>query len=67
MVIACLPELSSDATLAALKETRPVVLVAAPGPVDRTQLAHAVDTLRRLQVPCAGVVISDAPGPRALL
>jgi uncharacterized protein involved in exopolysaccharide biosynthesis len=65
MTIVCLPELSSDATLSSLKETRPVVLVAAPGPVDRTQLANAVDTLRRLQVPCAGVVISDAAGPRA--
>jgi len=67
MAIAFLPELSSEATLAALKETRPVVLVAAPGPVDRAQLAHAVDTLRRLQVPCVGVVISDALGSRALL
>jgi tyrosine-protein kinase Etk/Wzc len=67
MTVAHLPELTSAATLAAMRETRPVVLVAAPGPVDRSQLAHAVDTLRRLQVPCAGVVISDAPNPRALI
>jgi uncharacterized protein involved in exopolysaccharide biosynthesis len=67
MTVAHLPELSSGATLSALRDNRPVVLVAAPGPVDRAQLAHAVDTLRRLQVPCAGVVISDAPGPRALI
>lgn len=67
MAIVCLPELSSEATLAALRETRPVVLVAPPGPVDRTRLAHAVDTLRRLQVPCAGVVISDHPGSRSLI
>jgi uncharacterized protein involved in exopolysaccharide biosynthesis len=67
MTVAHLPELSSGATLAALRDNRPVVLVAAPGPVDRTQLAHAVDTLRRLQVPCAGVVISDNPGARALI
>lgn len=67
MTIVHLPELSNDVTMAALRETRPVVLVAPPGPVDRAQLAHAVDTLRRLQVPCAGVVISDVPGPRALL
>ena len=67
MAIASLPELSHETTLSALRETRPVVLVAAPGPVDRARLAQAVDTLRRLQVPCAGVVISDAPGPRALV
>lgn len=57
-----LPELTSDVTMAALRDSRPVILVAPPGPVDRTRLAHAVDTLRRLQVPCAGVVISDEPG-----
>ena len=67
MTVAHLPELSSNEALAALRENRPVVLVAAPGPVDRSQLAHAVDTLRRLQVPCAGIVMSDAPGPRALI
>ena len=67
MTVAALPELSQGVTLASLRETRPVVLVAAPGPVDRTQLAHAVDTLRRLQVPCAGIVISDAPGSRTLV
>lgn len=67
VTIVQLPELSSDITLAALRDTRPVILVAPPGPVDRTRLAHAVDTLRRLQIPCAGVVISDTPGPRALL
>lgn len=67
MTVIRLPELSSDVTLAALHESRPVVLVAAPGPVNRMQLGHAVDTLRRLQVPCAGVVISDGPGPRTLL
>ena len=57
-----LPELMSDVTLSALRDTRPVILVAPPGPVDRNRLAQAVDTLRRLQVPCAGVVISDVPG-----
>lgn len=67
VAIVQLPELSSDVTLAALRETRPVLLVAPPGPVDRARLTQAVDTLRRLQIPCAGVVISDATGPRALL
>lgn len=64
-----LPPLMSDVTIAAMRENRPVVLVAPPGPVDRTPLANAVDTLRRMQVPCAGVVISDGtqPRPRALL
>jgi len=61
-----LPELSSDVTLAALRENRPVLLVAAPGPVDRARLARAVDTLRRMQIPIAGIVISDGPGPRVL-
>lgn len=56
-----LPELSSDVTIAALRENRPVLLVAPPGPVDRARLSFAVDTLRRLQVPIAGVVISDDP------
>jgi uncharacterized protein involved in exopolysaccharide biosynthesis len=67
MAIVCLPELGNDMTLSSLRETRPVVLVAAPGPVDRAQLAHAVDVLRRLQVPCAGVVLSNGAGPRTLL
>jgi Mrp family chromosome partitioning ATPase len=61
MTIVQLPGLTSDVTIAAMRENRPVVLVAPPGPVDRARLASAVDTLRRMQVPCAGVVISDAP------
>lgn len=56
-----LPELSSEITLSALRENRPVLLVAPPGPVDRTRLTQTVDTLRRLHVPIAGVVISDDP------
>jgi Mrp family chromosome partitioning ATPase len=60
MVIVQLPGLSTEAAIGAMNETRPVLLVAPPGPVDRAQLASAVDMLRRLQVPCAGVVISDA-------
>jgi uncharacterized protein involved in exopolysaccharide biosynthesis len=62
MVIVQMPELGSEVTFAALRATRPVLLVAPPGPVERARLSSAVDTLRRLQVPCAGVVISDAPG-----
>lgn len=69
MTIVQLPDLSSDVTLAALRENRPVLLVAPPGPVDRVRLGHAVDTLRRMQVPIAGVVISDRipSRPRALI
>jgi len=69
IVIAQLPGLLSDVTIAALRENRPVVLVAPPGAVNRTLLAHAVDTLRRLNVPCAGVVMSEATPsrPRALV
>ena len=70
MVVVQLPMLSSDTTVAALSETRPVVLVAPPGPVDRTTLTTALDTLRRLQVPCAGIVIGETPArerPKALL
>jgi uncharacterized protein involved in exopolysaccharide biosynthesis len=70
MVIVQLPSLTSEAAAATMNETRPVLLVAPPGPVDRARLSGAVDLLRRLQVPCAGVVISgvaDVPGrPRAL-
>ena len=63
-VIVQLPTLMSDVTIAALRGDRPVVLVAPPGPVDRTQLAQAVASLRRMQVPCAGVVMNDTTEPR---
>lgn len=69
MVIVQLPVLAHETTVAALHESRPVLLIAPPGPVDRARLANAVGTLRHLQVPCAGVVISADPPtrPRALL
>jgi tyrosine-protein kinase Etk/Wzc len=63
-VIVQLPSLWSETTLAALRENRPVVLVAPPGPVDRNQLTTALDTLRRMQIPCAGIVISESTRPR---
>lgn len=66
MLVVQLPGLSSEETVAALRETRPVLFVAPPGRVDRARLATALDVLRRLQVPCAGVVISDPPAPRAV-
>jgi uncharacterized protein involved in exopolysaccharide biosynthesis len=61
MVVVQLPSLTSSATIGALRENRPVVLVTGGGPVERTRLGGALDTLRRLQVPCAGVVVTDAP------
>jgi len=59
LLVVQLPPLSSDATLAALKASRPVLLVAPPGPVDRARLATAVETLRRLEVPCAGIIMGE--------
>lgn len=64
-VIVQLPELASEVTAAALDESRPVLLVAPPGPVDRARLNGAVQMLRRLNIPCAGVIMHD-PTNRAL-
>jgi len=67
MVVVQLPGLLSDTTMTALRDNRTVVLVAPPGPVDRAKLAQAVDLLRRLQVPCAGVVMSSLTRPQRAL
>ncbi|HYD55098.1 MAG TPA: Wzz/FepE/Etk N-terminal domain-containing protein [Gemmatimonadaceae bacterium] len=56
-----LPGLGADVTAAALDRERPVLFVAPAGRVDRVELANAVESLRRLDVPCAGVVLSDEP------
>ena len=61
LVLVRLPSLHDDVTAAALDGGRAVLLVAPAGPVDRAPLQQAVDTLRRLDVPCAGVVMQDAP------
>ena len=58
-VIVQMPPLGTETTVAALSETRPVLFVAPPGPVDRAHLNNAVNTLRLLKVPCAGVVMHD--------
>jgi uncharacterized protein involved in exopolysaccharide biosynthesis len=58
-VIVQLPALGTEATVAALSETRPVLLVAPPGPIDRGHLNNAVNTLRLLKVPCAGIIMND--------
>jgi tyrosine-protein kinase Etk/Wzc len=59
LVIVRLPGISSDATAAAVRETRPVMLVGPSTRLDRARLMAAVQTLRRLEVPCAGVVLSE--------
>lgn len=66
LVIARLPGLSAHSTAAVLSETRPVLLVAPSRRVNRRELLGALETLRRLDVPCAGVVLSDAE-PRDVL
>jgi uncharacterized protein involved in exopolysaccharide biosynthesis len=60
MVIVRLPGLVTDAAAAALHERRPVLLVAPPTRIDREKLVGAVQLLRRIEVPCAGVVLNDA-------
>ncbi len=60
MVIVRLPGLVTDAAAAALSSTRPVVLVTPPRRIDREKLTGAVQLLRRLEVPCAGVVMSGS-------
>jgi tyrosine-protein kinase Etk/Wzc len=58
LVIVQLPALVSDAAAALLHETRPVLLVTPDRRVDRTGVTGAVNLLKRLDVPCAGIVMS---------
>jgi len=60
MVIVRLPALAADETAAALRPERTVVFVAPPGRLERRLLIDAVQMLRRLDVPCAGVVVNRA-------
>lgn len=60
LVIVRLPGLVTDAAAAALSSTRPVLLVTPPRRIDREKLTGAVQLLRRLEVPCAGVVMSGS-------
>jgi tyrosine-protein kinase Etk/Wzc len=66
LVIARLPGLSAESTAAVLHESRPVLLVAPSRRINRRELVGALDTLRRLEVPCAGVVLSDGEPHGAL-
>ncbi len=65
-VIVQLPPLSTQTTAAALSEKRPVVLVASPPRVDKLALSSALGTLKRLEVPCAGIVLTESGGAKAL-
>ena len=60
-VVVRLPGISAEATAAVLSHARPVLLVAPSARVDRRALSEIVDTLRRLDVPCAGVVLAESP------
>jgi tyrosine-protein kinase Etk/Wzc len=67
MVIVRLPTLDSDEAMAVLAENRTALVVAPPGPVNRHELTQTLATLRRLNVPCAGVLIGErANGTRRL-
>lgn len=57
LVVVKLPTITSDTTAAAIGENRVVLLVAPERRVARAQLVDAVQMLKRLDVPLAGVVI----------
>lgn len=56
-VIVQLPSLTSNAAAATLQPARPVLLVTSDR-VDRRQLLGSVQLLKRLNVPCAGIVMT---------
>ena len=60
-VVVRTPGLTLDPTAAVLSQSRPVLLVAHAERVNRRALTAAADTLRRLNIPCAGVVLTEAP------
>jgi Mrp family chromosome partitioning ATPase len=57
LVVVKLPTITSDTAAAAIRENRAVLLVAPERRVARAQLVSAVQMLKRLEVPCAGVVL----------
>lgn len=58
LVVVRLAGLTGNATAAVLSPTRPVLLIASSHRVSRRTLTGALDTLRRLEIPCAGIVLS---------
>jgi tyrosine-protein kinase Etk/Wzc len=65
LVIVQLPSLVSDTAVAALQHGRPVLLVT-PGRTERRRVVSAVEMLKRLEVPCAGIVMNGPNGARAI-
>lgn len=59
-VVVRLPGMSSESTAALLSHSRSVLLVAPAGRIARRTLTNAVELLRRLEVPCAGVVLAES-------
>ena len=58
LVVIQLPALASREAAAVLDETKPVLLVAPERRIERSTLQGAVDILRRVGAPCAGVVLN---------
>jgi uncharacterized protein involved in exopolysaccharide biosynthesis len=59
LVIVQLPSLVSDSAAAALQPARPVLLVTPGRRTERRALLNAVQLLKRLDVPVAGIVMSE--------
>jgi hypothetical protein len=66
LVIVQLLGLVCDLAAAAFREGRPVLLVTPERRVERSWLEGAVQLLRRLDVPCAGIVMSGPGGTERL-
>lgn len=58
LVVVHLPELTGHAAAAVLSDSRPVLLVAPERRIDQGSMRGAVDLLRRVGAPCAGVVLN---------
>lgn len=58
LVVVLLPELTGNAAAAVLSSNRPVLLVAPERRIDQGSMRGAVDLLRRVGAPCAGVVLN---------
>jgi tyrosine-protein kinase Etk/Wzc len=60
LVVVQLPSLVTDSAVATLQHGRPVLLVTPGGRAERRHVVNAVGMLRRLEVPCAGIVMNVA-------
>jgi uncharacterized protein involved in exopolysaccharide biosynthesis len=66
LVIVQLPSLVSDTAVATLQHGRPVVLVTPGRRTERRRVISAVELLKRLEVPCAGIVMNAPDRTRAI-